>query len=101
MAKMRVGIVFGGKSAEHEVSLQSAKNIVEAIDKTRFDVVLLGIDKQGLWHINDAGNYLLNPQDPARIALRPSDVTLAQIPGRDAQQHQLTPFTIGQTAPHG
>ena len=68
MAKMRVGIVFGGKSAEHEVSLQSAKNIVEAIDKTRFDVVLLGIDKQGLWHINDAGNYLLNPQDPARIA---------------------------------
>ena len=68
MAKMRVGIVFGGKSAEHEVSLQSAKNIVEAIDKSRFDVVLLGIDKQGLWHINDAGNYLLNAQDPARIA---------------------------------
>lgn len=66
MAKMRVGIVFGGKSAEHEVSLQSAKNIVEAIDKSRFDVVLLGIDKQGLWHINDAGNYLLNAQDPAR-----------------------------------
>lgn len=62
MAKMRVGIVFGGKSAEHEVSLQSAKNIVEAIDKSRFDVVLLGIDKQGLWHINDAGNYLLNAQ---------------------------------------
>ncbi|CAH6178413.1 D-alanine--D-alanine ligase A [Klebsiella pneumoniae] len=81
MAKMRVGIVFGGKSAEHEVSLQSAKNIVEAIDKSRFDVVLLGIDKQGLWHINDAGNYLLNAQDPARIALRPSTVTLAQIPG--------------------
>ena len=86
MAKMRVGIVFGGKSAEHEVSLQSAKNIVEAIDKSRFDVVLLGIDKQGLWHINDAGNYLLNAQDPARIALRPSTVTLAQIPGREAQQ---------------
>ena len=86
MAKMRVGIVFGGKSAEHEVSLQSAKNIVEAIDKTRFDVVLLGIDKQGQWHINDASNYLLNPQDPAHIALRPSDITLAQIPGREAQQ---------------
>lgn len=47
MAKQRVGIVFGGKSAEHEVSLQSAKNIVDAIDKSRFDVVLLGIDKQG------------------------------------------------------
>ena len=33
MAKLRVGIVFGGKSAEHEVSLQSAKNIVDAIDR--------------------------------------------------------------------
>ncbi|OBR80014.1 hypothetical protein A7K92_16855 [Klebsiella pneumoniae] len=37
-----MGSFFGGKSAEHEVSLQSAKNIVEAIDKSRFDVVLLG-----------------------------------------------------------
>lgn len=86
MTKLRVGIVFGGKSAEHEVSLQSAKNIVDAIDKTRFDVVLLGIDKQGQWHISDASNYLLNPQDPAHIALRPSDTTLAHIPGRQDQQ---------------
>ncbi|WP_297206836.1 D-alanine--D-alanine ligase [uncultured Pluralibacter sp.] len=86
MAKLRVGVVFGGKSAEHEVSLQSAKNIVDAIDKTRFDVTLLGIDKQGQWHVSDADNYLLNAQDPARIALRPSDVTLAQIPGRTSQQ---------------
>jgi len=86
MAKLRVGVVFGGKSAEHEVSLQSAKNIVEAMDKTRFDVVLLGIDKQGEWHINDASSYLLNAQDPARIALRPSDITLAQIPGKASEQ---------------
>ena len=48
MAKMRVGIVFGGKSAEHEVSLQSARNTVEAIDKSSFEGVTLGIDKQGL-----------------------------------------------------
>ncbi|CNF69266.1 D-alanine--D-alanine ligase [Yersinia intermedia] len=47
MSKLRVGVIFGGKSAEHEVSLQSAKNIVEAIDKEKFDVTLLGIDKQG------------------------------------------------------
>ena len=52
MSKLRVGVVFGGKSAEHEVSLQSAKNIVEAIDKSRFDVVLFGVDKQGQWHVD-------------------------------------------------
>ena len=45
MSKLRVGIIFGGKSAEHEVSLQSAKNIVDAIDKQRVDVTLLGSDK--------------------------------------------------------
>jgi len=81
MAKQRVGIVFGGKSAEHEVSLQSAKNIVDAIDKSRFDVVLLGIDKQGQWHVNDASQYLLHADDPAHIALNPSDISVATVPG--------------------
>jgi D-alanine-D-alanine ligase len=81
MAKQRVGIVFGGKSAEHEVSLQSAKNIVDAIDKSRFEVVLLGIDKQGQWHVNDASQYLLNADDPAHIALNPSEISVATVPG--------------------
>ncbi|MFQ5630177.1 MAG: D-alanine--D-alanine ligase A, partial [bacterium] len=43
--KIRVGILFGGKSAEHEVSLQSARNVVEALDKTTYEPVLIGIDK--------------------------------------------------------
>ncbi|EOW6703501.1 D-alanine--D-alanine ligase [Cronobacter malonaticus] len=86
MAKLRVGIVFGGKSAEHEVSLQSAKNIVDAIDKEKFDVVLLGIDKQGQWHVNDASRYLLNAEDPARIALHRSEKNVALIPGLSQQQ---------------
>ncbi|QOV64988.1 D-alanine--D-alanine ligase [Kosakonia pseudosacchari] len=86
MAKLRVGVVFGGKSAEHEVSLQSAKNIVDAMDKSRFDVVLLGIDKQGQWHVSDANNYLLNASDPARIALNPSANSVALVPGNQQQQ---------------
>ncbi len=82
MTKLRVGVIFGGKSAEHEVSLQSAKNIVDAIDKEKFDVTLLGIDKQGQWHINDASNYLLNAENPALIALNRSNKNVALIPGR-------------------
>ncbi|PSN09903.1 D-alanine--D-alanine ligase [Siccibacter turicensis] len=86
MAKLRVGIVFGGKSAEHEVSLQSAKNIVDAIDKTKFEVLLLGIDKQGEWHLNDAADYLLHANDPAHIALNRPENTVALVPGiADAQ----------------
>ena len=43
--KLRVGVIFRGRSAEHEVSLQSAQNIVEAMDKDKYEVVLVGIDK--------------------------------------------------------
>lgn len=86
MAKQRVGIVFGGKSAEHEVSLQSAKNILEAIDKNKYDVVLLGIDKQGEWHLNDASGFLLNADNPALIALNRSGENVALVPGSRAEQ---------------
>ncbi|QEI09020.1 D-alanine--D-alanine ligase [Pigmentiphaga aceris] len=86
MKKLRAGIIFGGKSAEHEVSLQSAKNIVDAIDKNKFDVTLLGIDKQGQWHVSDVSNYLHNANDPARIALHHSRQHVALIPGQTQQQ---------------
>lgn len=86
MAKQRVGIVFGGKSAEHEVSLQSAKNILDAIDKHKYEVVLLGIDKQGEWHLNDASGFLLNADNPALIALNRSGENVALVPGSNSQQ---------------
>ncbi len=47
--KLRVGILFGGKSGEHEISLRSARSILEAIDRKKYDVVELGISKQGKW----------------------------------------------------
>ncbi len=62
--KLRVGILFGGKSAEHEISLLSAKNIVEAIDKKKYDVVLIGIDKDGRWYLNEAAKLLLHSGTP-------------------------------------
>ena len=47
--KIRVGIIFGGKSGEHEVSLTSAQNVIEAIDKSKYEIVPIGITKSGLW----------------------------------------------------
>lgn len=68
--KIKVGILFGGKSAEHEVSLQSARNVAEAIDREKYEVVLIGIDKEGRWLLNsDSSKFLLNSQDPKLIAL--------------------------------
>ncbi|MFZ2886290.1 MAG: D-alanine--D-alanine ligase [Minisyncoccia bacterium] len=47
--KLRVAILFGGKSAEHEVSLQSARNVANALDKNKYETVLIGINKAGQW----------------------------------------------------
>jgi D-alanine-D-alanine ligase len=49
MKKLRVGILFGGRSGEHEVSLLSAASVFNAIDKTKFEVVPIGITKEGRW----------------------------------------------------
>jgi len=49
MKKLRVGILFGGRSGEHEVSLLSAASVLGAIDKSKYDVVPIGITKQGRW----------------------------------------------------
>ncbi|MGB6827720.1 MAG: D-alanine--D-alanine ligase A, partial [Terracidiphilus sp.] len=47
--KLRVGILFGGRSGEHEVSLLSAASILKAIDRNKFDVTPIGITKEGRW----------------------------------------------------
>lgn len=51
--KIRVAVLYGGRSAEHEVSLQSAANVIQHLDKTRFEVVPIGIDKQGNWFLGN------------------------------------------------
>lgn len=47
--KIRVGIIFGGRSGEHEISLASARSVMDAIDKGKYDVVPIGITKEGRW----------------------------------------------------
>jgi D-alanine-D-alanine ligase len=49
MKKLRVGILFGGRSGEHEISLLSATSVLNAIDKTKYEVVPIGITKEGRW----------------------------------------------------
>lgn len=90
MAKKKVGIIFGGKSSEHEVSLQSAKNIVEAIDRDKYEVVLLGIDKTGKWHVLDESDYLIHADDPKHIRLNTSSDTIAVVPGENKEQFIYT-----------
>jgi D-alanine-D-alanine ligase len=74
MAKLRVGILFGGRSGEHEVSLLSAASILNAIDRKKFDVVPIGITKEGRWLAsNDAQNLLEGAADQEARPLRAGD----------------------------
>lgn len=68
--KIRVGVLFGGRSAEHEVSLLSAKNIVEAMDKEKYDVELIGINKAGEWFLHQDLQCLSHATDPKKIQFK-------------------------------
>lgn len=78
--KINIGILFGGKSAEHEVSLQSAKNVFDAIDKEKYDPILIGIDKSGKWLLNSESTFLLNEDNPQLIKLNQSSDLVALVP---------------------
>src|SRR5580698_3300041 len=71
--KLRVGILFGGRSGEHEVSLLSAASVLKAIDRTRYEVVPIGITKQGRWLISGDAERLLSGDFPDTGTLRAGD----------------------------
>ncbi len=74
-AKIKVGILFGGQSVEHEVSVRSAQSIYQALDPNRYEPILIGINKQGEWHLQTDPGIFLN----SRIVIdSPITVTLAQ-----------------------
>jgi D-alanine-D-alanine ligase len=78
--KLRVAILFGGKSAEHEISLISARNIVEAIDKNKYEIISIGIDQQGRWFVDD-GARLLCGSDRAKVEFEGRKNSAAVLPG--------------------
>src|ERR1700722_4278813 len=51
--KIRVAVLYGGRSGEHEVSLMSATNVIQHLDRSLYDVIPIGIDKQGSWFLGD------------------------------------------------
>jgi D-alanine-D-alanine ligase len=58
--KIRVGVIFGGRSGEHEISIRSARTVIEQIDRSKYEVVPIAIDKAGVW-LNPAESAALLP----------------------------------------
>lgn len=69
--KTRVVILFGGRSSEHEVSVLSARNVYRALDTSRFDPLLIGIDKAGRWKLESAATLDAATGDPRTVRLDP------------------------------
>jgi len=67
LKKLRVGILFGGRSGEHEVSLLSAASILKAIDRKKYDIVPIGISKQGQWLMDGGAQRLLQGENAPAI----------------------------------
>ncbi|MFA6520324.1 MAG: D-alanine--D-alanine ligase [Candidatus Paceibacterota bacterium] len=80
MAKrLKIGVLFGGKSAEHEVSLQSARNVIDALDKNKYEVIPIGITKDGRWLLSNTSNYLLNSTNPKLIKLNTTNKEISPL----------------------
>ncbi len=83
--KLRVGVIFGGKSGEHEVSLVSAKNVMDAMDKNKYEIVPIGITKTGLWVSGSGVMQRLEDEAamPPQLAARAGDTPRNLIPFLD------------------
>ena len=81
--RIRVGVIFGGRSGEHEVSLRSARSIMDAIDREKYEVLPIGITKEGRWITGpDPWQTLASGEDetiPAALLAEPGDPTLKAI----------------------
>jgi len=69
MKKTKVIILFGGRSAEHEISLLSARNVLAALDRQRFEPALIGIDRAGRWHRESERTLAAATGDPRALGL--------------------------------
>jgi D-alanine-D-alanine ligase len=113
--KLKIGVLFGGRSGEHEVSLLSAASIVNAIDRSRYDVVPIGITKEGRWLTSGESQQLLqgeqhgkNPKNlragnpdatPGAAVLARGDSVIVP-PEPSTGQHSLMPFESSGDVAH-
>lgn len=86
VGKLRIGLLFGGRSVEHAVSLTSAASILSALDETRYEITLVAIDQDGRWHLG-------TPALPPEATLQGEAVNLPAAPG----EHTIVASAPGAT----
>ena len=109
--KLRIGVLFGGRSGEHEISLLSAASVLQAIDKSKYDVVPIGITEDGLWVTSAHAEALLHGKlesrplragdpratEPAAVLEQGSAVVIPPVPASasSSSSSSMIPFQTG------
>ena len=96
MKKIRVGVIFGGRSGEHEVSLRSAESILKSIDRSKYDVIPIGITHEGRWLASKNALALLPARDVIQNTLTTGEpITLPAEPAAQGVVDVIFPVLHG------
>ncbi len=79
----RVLILFGGRSGEHEVSIVSAASVFRSIDRSKFEPILVGVDKKGRWFLADEAKLLLQSSNPKLVSLNATNQAVSLLPSEN------------------
>ncbi len=87
MKKRMVCILFGGKSGEHEVSLKSAASVAKHLDRVKYGIILIGIEKGGKWYLQNEGHFTQIPGQGEALAIEELDKPVSVVPGDGIHQN--------------
>jgi D-alanine-D-alanine ligase len=93
--KIRVGVLFGGRSSEHEISLRSALTVMSAMDPARYEVVPIGIGRDGRWYLETDALKLLEEKAPQLKALTAGNIEVTLLPHPDSRELVAAPSRTG------
>jgi D-alanine-D-alanine ligase len=96
MKKIRVGVIFGGRSGEHEISLRSAESVLQSLDPEKYEIVPMGITHEGKWLTSSDARKLLAPRETIETTLtRGTPAPLTAEPGARGAVDVIFPVLHG------
>jgi D-alanine-D-alanine ligase len=89
--KLTVGVLFGGRSGEHEISLRSALTVMSAMDACRYEIVPIGIGRDGRWYLRSDAMRMLREAAPRLAALKRAGMPVSLLPHPDSRSLVMAP----------
>jgi D-alanine-D-alanine ligase len=101
MSKIRIAILYGGRSVEHGVSINSAKNIYEYIDKDKYEPYPIGISKKGVWFLTSTVGKEIESGKALKLSLNPEKPVFSSADGKEFEVDVVFPVLHGTDGEDG